>query len=84
MKINKKEVAFYELEGLLEDFYVMVLDEDERLVFYLGHYDNEDIMFLFCSNPTSDEQKIIALIEDDIDYSIKDYVRSYTNWDEAY
>ena len=33
MKINKKEVAFYELEGLLEDFYVMVLDEDERLVF---------------------------------------------------
>lgn len=81
MKINKKEVAFYELEGLLEGFYVMVLDDNEIMKFYIGNYDTEEIMYWFCCESTTDEQEIIDMIEDDVDYPIKKYAYYYDYWD---
>ena len=82
MKKQTHEVVSYTLDGLLEDFFVLVFRGEKITSFYLGHQDFEDIMFMASCDATVNEQAIVDYIEGEAEDYVKEYARTCTCWEE--
>lgn len=81
MKKQTHEVVSYTLDGLLEDFFVLVFRGEQIISFYLGHQGYEDIMFMASCVATVNEQAIVDFIEGEAKDYVDEYVQAY--WDEV-
>lgn len=83
MKKQTHEVVSYTLDGLLEDFFVLVFRGEKIMSFYLGHQDFEDIMFMASCDATVNEQAIVHYIESEAEDYVDEYVGAYVTWNEV-